>query len=1192
MIELPPKFKQALGNGVRTSLYPLVRIYKGVKIDDPKGNEGTAWEDAEQVNLSIKETNVSGSAYKPLLLSAPSIKSSADIINNKYTISSVSLSISNAPFQGEIFSDDIQTLLNAVVQIYYCANGIDSIEDCLLVYTGTIRRFNQSAESIKLELEDFTQQILSTKIPSSLLGSGGMGYSEENIYSEDIGKPYPMVYGQVDKSPVIKRAVYGSNYGVDNMGELESELTEFNIDKKGRQILGLWEEPNENNYGHSFLTQSHPLIQNGYIKKAGSLSVYENGFIPIPQNFNFGGPADNYLKRWSYYVDGITDSSVEGYNRITIPLDVDELYYFHQAEDIWSASIKFNAAALIRENDLLGIPSRIYRPLNQMVCVNRRNNTGTINTDQNRIYGFTGYDGIGDSSGNGSVSNFSPWDQEGAMNDSGHYDYNWTANNQSWLEPTDCNDNNAPDVTVVTSVDANWSNFFFPVDRLQNGRFDDGVWIIAKNEDGDSGFGYIKLFFKDNIGNFPATPKIVYDAQYHSFKDMETSGRQHMAYPATFFSDESNLDYSGPVATTADALRGYTSNNLSVPNNKQDWVHINYGDQQNDGEAGTEDTVQLINGFQILSGFTNTNDFENFNFGALKVGQWNPGHDDMGYVSAQLFNFYLLQDAVIDQPLNKDFYADVKGRLKEDNETLIRTAPEIMQDILEDEIGYTGEVNIPNDFDLFQDQYKVNNDFTLNEQKEAKEVFEKLFQSSLAIPSFNEKGEFKIIPIHQLEIDNYTEYQANGTQAINSNTIDNQHILKYSFNLTKLEDVKNQVNVKYKKNYASANFDAETGYRFYNTAGDDHYNSYEDQSQENYPDDPTKHYSLEYYGLKSEEAKLDIETEYIRDSISAKRLQKRLLNWYANQHLIVKVDLPVSYMNLQVGDYIHFDELVGGKLAFGYDYTRHYNKNGQVAYKYFFITKISKSLSKINIEGIQVHRGEYGFWESWDQEYGDTGGNDGALDFEVGDYEDTTIEEDFYINLSWASIPPPEVPNDNNINNKPIAIIDTDIIGEFDYKIFISNNPAPFSFGEGTIMPETTEGEHFELTNDYITITENYNTNINNETQGGTLELRSDFSPPQGHRIDGYIELTHPDLNQNATLSFFQTYIADPYDAILGDVNQDGTINILDLVTIVDHILSGGINLTGQALALADMNQDQTIDVLDVVAIMNIILES
>ena len=157
MIDLPPKFKQALGNGVRTSLYPLVKIYKGIRIDDPLENA------TEVINLSIKETNISGSAYKPLLLNSPYIKSSADKVNNKYTISSVSLSISNAPFQGKIFSDDIQSILNAVCQVYYCANGIDSIGDCLLVYTGTIRRFSQSAETIKLELEDATQQILSTK---------------------------------------------------------------------------------------------------------------------------------------------------------------------------------------------------------------------------------------------------------------------------------------------------------------------------------------------------------------------------------------------------------------------------------------------------------------------------------------------------------------------------------------------------------------------------------------------------------------------------------------------------------------------------------------------------------------------------------------------------------------------------------------------------------------------------------------------------------------------------------------------------------------------------------------------------------------------------------------------------------------------------------------------------------------------
>ena len=1291
MIELPPKFKQALGNGVRTSLYPLVRIYKDVRIDDPEGNEGTAWEDAEQIYLSIKETNVSGSAYKPLLLKAPSIRSSADIINNKYTISNVSLSISNAPFKGKIFSDDIQSLLNAVCRIYYCANGIDSIDDSLLVYTGTVRRFRQEKNSVTLELEDATQQMLSTKIPSALVG--GDGDSEDVLKSEDIGKPYPMVYGHVDKSPVITRSV-----GQDSMGELEGELTEFNIDKKGREILGLWEGANKHEYGNAHLTSSHTLVQNGYINKLGTLSVYENDFIPITSNLD-------YSVDWSYYVDGITDGTAEGFNRISA--NVDEVYYFHQGTSDSSASIKFNAEAFIKEGDLVGIPTRVYRPLDAMVCVNHRyNNTpttieGVEFIDQNRIYGFTHYDGISRSYGQGDISNFKPWKQADAMDFAGHYYDNWNNGDETWWMPTDCDENDAKEVTVTTNIDLAWkirypeTKGLFPVNYLQDGFFDKGVWIISKNEDAESGFAYVKLFFKDNIGTFPATSKIVYDAQYHTFAGMENQGAEHMGMAAEFFSNSDNLEYTGYVLNRF--ARGFIDHDtgafheLSVPNKKQDWVHIDYGNQQNttgtDLDA-TEDTVELIGGFQILSGFNSTTEFQNINFGSLKLPQYNDGHDDIGYCSAQLFNFYLLQDAVVDQPLNKDFYADVKGRLGENVDIFcttgeisfvggfqfipliftehydivvrnysigdsvsieavdggagevgiidnintsdkiitirkdtgminviegntyffdnlpspIRTAPKIMRDILKDELGYIGEINIPNDFDLFQDQYKINNDFTLSEQKEAKEIFGGLFESSLAIPSYNAKGEFKIIPIHQLEIDNWDEYNANGTQAINSNAIDNQHILTYSFGLTKLEDVKNQINVKYKKNYASGNFDEETGYIFYDVDGNQ-YESYEDQSQKNYPDDPTKHYSLDYYGLKLEEAKLDIETEYIRDSVAARKLQKRLLNWYANQHLILKVDLPISYMNLEVGDYIHFDELIGGKLAFGYDYTKHHNKNGQVAYKYFFITKINKSLTKINIEGIQVHRGEYGFWESWDENYGDTGGNDGDNDFDIEDYEDDEMfEEEFYWNVTWASIPPAEIP-DNNINLNPTLIIDTNLIGEFDYKIWITDNSAPFEYGN----PQTpavlnSAPPAFELTGDYITVTENWSI-VNGQVQGGTLQLKSQFSPPDVDEngnphgnIEGYVEISHPDTGSMGK-SFFQPYIEDPtYNERLGDWNADGTINVLDVVGIVTQIILAG---EGEASdngdwtvnsPQSDFNQDGTVNILDVVAMINVIL--
>ena len=52
----------------------------------------------------------------------------------------------------------------------------------------------------------------------------------------------------------------------------------------------------------------------------------------------------------------------------------------------------------------------------------------------------------------------------------------------------------------------------------------------------------------------------------------------------------------------------------------------------------------------------------------------------------------------------------------------------------------------------------------------------------------------------------------------------------------------------------------------------------------------------------------------------------------------------------------------------------------------------------------------------------------------------------------------------------------------------------------------------------------------------------------------------------------------------LGDINSDGTLNVLDVVSLVNLVLSGGWNL------LADMNSDGTLNVLDIVLLVGIIL--
>tara|TARA_R100000655_G_scaffold92924_1_gene134137 strand:+ start:209 stop:460 length:252 start_codon:yes stop_codon:yes gene_type:complete len=60
-------------------------------------------------------------------------------------------------------------------------------------------------------------------------------------------------------------------------------------------------------------------------------------------------------------------------------------------------------------------------------------------------------------------------------------------------------------------------------------------------------------------------------------------------------------------------------------------------------------------------------------------------------------------------------------------------------------------------------------------------------------------------------------------------------------------------------------------------------------------------------------------------------------------------------------------------------------------------------------------------------------------------------------------------------------------------------------------------------------------------------------------------------------------------DGVIGDVNQDGTVNVLDVVIMVNYILSGQEPFNEQIATYGDMNNDGTINVLDVVATVNFI---
>ena len=58
------------------------------------------------------------------------------------------------------------------------------------------------------------------------------------------------------------------------------------------------------------------------------------------------------------------------------------------------------------------------------------------------------------------------------------------------------------------------------------------------------------------------------------------------------------------------------------------------------------------------------------------------------------------------------------------------------------------------------------------------------------------------------------------------------------------------------------------------------------------------------------------------------------------------------------------------------------------------------------------------------------------------------------------------------------------------------------------------------------------------------------------------------------------------YENILGDLNNDYIVNVLDIIVIVNYILDPSINQTSNL----DINNDNDINVIDVLELINIIL--
>ena len=102
---------------------------------------------------------------------------------------------------------------------------------------------------------------------------------------------------------------------------------------------------------------------------------------------------------------------------------------------------------------------------------------------------------------------------------------------------------------------------------------------------------------------------------------------------------------------------------------------------------------------------------------------------------------------------------------------------------------------------------------------------------------------------------------------------------------------------------------------------------------------------------------------------------------------------------------------------------------------------------------------------------------------------------------------------------------------------------------------------------------------------GNTLITDCDSANIEEVTESGSIVWSYSQSGNNVNIARAQKYAIDYFDEQnLGDINSDGTLNILDIVSLINLVLSNDYESSG------DINEDNILNILDIIQLVNIIL--
>ena len=187
MIELPEIFKNDT-QGNTTHLVPLIIIN-------------------DRLYLSTQKTKLDGKVYSPFLKKLGNISEGVDINDRKYKVSNSRITFYNYTYNNAKLIDVImqEETFNTPIEIYYKSQNAKSLDDCLRVYSGYIKNIEERKDDIEIESEDKTEQVLGKEIPQRFTPSS------ENLPEKHRNAPIPIVYGSVDRCPLVYKLSEGQS---------------------------------------------------------------------------------------------------------------------------------------------------------------------------------------------------------------------------------------------------------------------------------------------------------------------------------------------------------------------------------------------------------------------------------------------------------------------------------------------------------------------------------------------------------------------------------------------------------------------------------------------------------------------------------------------------------------------------------------------------------------------------------------------------------------------------------------------------------------------------------------------------------------------------------------------------------------------------------------------------------------------